>query len=107
MNRTKMTGTLKSGKTTECVQIRAPQTTLMKAFTSPRTRTRAMSLRRTKKCERSRFAIAGCVLDSVSVGAPGELTLRYTLVHIDIARSTRHAGHVDLLVKAIDGRGGT
>jgi uncharacterized damage-inducible protein DinB len=56
-------------------------------------------------CDRSRAAVAGADLESLSVGTGRDgqrWSLRWILVHL-IEETARHNGHVDLLREAIDG----
>ncbi|TFB69827.1 DinB family protein [Cryobacterium sp. Hz9] len=56
-------------------------------------------------CERSRRAVAGIDLDTLSVGVNRDgqrWNLRWILLHL-IEEAARHNGHADLLREAIDG----
>ena len=56
-------------------------------------------------CERSRQAVAGIDLDTLSVGVNRDgqrWNLRWILLHL-IEETARHNGHADLLREAIDG----
>ena len=59
-------------------------------------------------CERSRQAVAGVDLATLSIGTDREgrqWSLRWVLMHL-IEETSRHCGHADLLREAIDGQVG-